>query len=721
MKKYTERIIGLPYRLIVLVTTLQVLPPLAPALFLKPEGPVLPLVVFMAAGNALFFLACRSTGGTRRYGTLGLVLLLIAGAFVILSDIVITPYSAYLSWFQLIDEGEARGAISFLFVMLAGYFSTLFTGFIYGRGLLRPLAAEGFAILILLSVIHQQSVFFLLAVAILMVGLGYSASYGYRGKAKSGPIRGVAGLAAVSFALALPLSAIVKPQGSSFVDLTLSPLLRETLVSVYPDFPIIYGIPGYGYSFDRRGTGNSPLLSERPIFEVKGKPGTTIYLRTAVYTTYQNGTWAIDQYILDDARRRSFGLPDRSSDRDSSDRIEVTLLQDFYSMIPHTLNAASLTLEKMRAPALQYGSKNTGYFLTKPIVRGERIRIVEAEWDSSSVERGGMRNRSAYLQLPMGIAPSLTALSQRFRSQDPYSLALEIREYLARRSIYTLDTRRTPAGTDLVEDFLFTSQAGYCVHFASAFVILARLRGLPSRYVTGFLVNIPFADDTARISGLSAHAWPEVWISERGWVSVEATPPMIGGFSDDEYYDGYYSDENELTSRQLDEILGNRQDTGIEAGDADGITDARNVPTVPLSAILLVLPALVLLPGSVFALRRSGILIRDPMRKLQFHAAEAVRRARSSGIPSPDRNGWTAWGREVQLRLGGGSPSGSANGSASVSGNGPEAEIGDAVKVLLGSFYRGREPDRKALDLVRRLRRITAALPRGRRGRRGGS
>ena len=71
--------------------------------------------------------------------------------------------------------------------------------------------------------------------------------------------------------------------------------------------------------------------------------------------------------------------------------------------------------------------------------------------------------------------------------------------------------------------FLFTSKKGYCMHFATAFVLMANEMGIPCRYVQGYLAK---ADRSGRITvkQSSAHAWPEVYFDHVGWVAFEPTP-----------------------------------------------------------------------------------------------------------------------------------------------------------------------------------------------------
>lgn len=71
--------------------------------------------------------------------------------------------------------------------------------------------------------------------------------------------------------------------------------------------------------------------------------------------------------------------------------------------------------------------------------------------------------------------------------------------------------------------FLLEKREGYCVYFATAFVLLARAEGFPARYVQGFCVPAGNGTEIAVRSGM-AHAWPEVYIEGKGWIPFEPTP-----------------------------------------------------------------------------------------------------------------------------------------------------------------------------------------------------
>ena len=77
---------------------------------------------------------------------------------------------------------------------------------------------------------------------------------------------------------------------------------------------------------------------------------------------------------------------------------------------------------------------------------------------------------------------------------------------------------------DSVDDFLFNTRSGFCGHYASAFVTLARSAGIPARVVTGYLGGEwnPIGEYFI-VRQSDAHSWAEVWLEGRGWTRVDPT------------------------------------------------------------------------------------------------------------------------------------------------------------------------------------------------------
>ena len=76
----------------------------------------------------------------------------------------------------------------------------------------------------------------------------------------------------------------------------------------------------------------------------------------------------------------------------------------------------------------------------------------------------------------------------------------------------------------VVDRFLFETRAGFCEHYASAFVVLMRALDIPARVVTGYLGAEPHpSGEYWIVRQADAHAWAEVWIANQGWVRIDPT------------------------------------------------------------------------------------------------------------------------------------------------------------------------------------------------------
>ena len=76
---------------------------------------------------------------------------------------------------------------------------------------------------------------------------------------------------------------------------------------------------------------------------------------------------------------------------------------------------------------------------------------------------------------------------------------------------------------EYLDYFIFEKKEGYCVHYATAFVLLARHEGIPARYMQGYHVK-PKRKGKAQVKESDAHAWPECYIEGLGWIVYEPTP-----------------------------------------------------------------------------------------------------------------------------------------------------------------------------------------------------
>ncbi len=105
-----------------------------------------------------------------------------------------------------------------------------------------------------------------------------------------------------------------------------------------------------------------------------------------------------------------------------------------------------------------------------------------------------------------------------------YDEAVALQSWFRDASRFTYATDLAPARSDdAVWDFL-QDRRGYCVQFATAMTLMARSLGIPARVGVGFLPGERGTDGIWRVSAQRAHAWPELWFADAGWVRFEPTP-----------------------------------------------------------------------------------------------------------------------------------------------------------------------------------------------------
>ena len=158
----------------------------------------------------------------------------------------------------------------------------------------------------------------------------------------------------------------------------------------------------------------------------------------------------------------------------------------------------------------------------------------------------------AYPHTPVGVAESPAVLASATTlpaDSNPRSrrlaaeLAAGARDHaeilervLARlRALRLAYTLRPPLlGRHAADEFLFDARRGFCEHFSSAFAVLMRAAGVPTRIVTGYQGGeINPIDGQLVVRQSDAHAWTEVWLQGRGWLRVDPTalaaPERIDG------------------------------------------------------------------------------------------------------------------------------------------------------------------------------------------------
>lgn len=144
-----------------------------------------------------------------------------------------------------------------------------------------------------------------------------------------------------------------------------------------------------------------------------------------------------------------------------------------------------------------------------------------------------------YTKVPYGlrqVAEVAKEIQQKLTGQTPARETNELRvtiaklvaEWMEENTTYSLDLPSISGGMDPIEFFLRETRSGYCMHYASASVMILRKLGVPARYASGYLVETGSiargkACYYSNIKDSSAHAWAEIYLDSIGWVPIEVT------------------------------------------------------------------------------------------------------------------------------------------------------------------------------------------------------
>jgi Transglutaminase-like superfamily/TgpA N-terminal domain len=193
-----------------------------------------------------------------------------------------------------------------------------------------------------------------------------------------------------------------------------------------------------------------------------------------------------------------------------------------------------------RQESLRYAPESGDLKLVGGLNSSVNYRVTSATRDLSYPElrdaEPGSDDRvdTIYFELPQSLSPAVedfrdTAIADA-EAETPYEQLVAIQARLRDSTEFTYsvepgaEAKDQLASTDYLTRFLTETKTGYCQQFATAFAVLARSLGYPTRVVVGFLPGEASERGRYLVRGTDAHAWPEVYFEEYGWIAFEPTP-----------------------------------------------------------------------------------------------------------------------------------------------------------------------------------------------------
>ncbi|RKT55740.1 transglutaminase superfamily protein [Saccharothrix australiensis] len=125
----------------------------------------------------------------------------------------------------------------------------------------------------------------------------------------------------------------------------------------------------------------------------------------------------------------------------------------------------------------------------------------------------------------LGIVPPRVAELAREATggaRPTFRSALVLEQYLSREyKVATGEPLPTGSGWPQLREFLFDAKRGTSEQFAAAYVVLARIVGIPARLAVGYRAPTPAPDGRVVVRNRDVLAWPEVAVAGVGWVPLD--------------------------------------------------------------------------------------------------------------------------------------------------------------------------------------------------------
>ncbi|MGY0193574.1 transglutaminase family protein [Leptothrix sp. BB-4] len=330
--------------------------------------------------------------------------------------------------------------------------------------------------------------------------------------------------------------------------LTGAPLVAVLFV-FFPRIAPLWGVPGEAGG--RTGLSNELQLGDvaelalddrlalRVQFDGPPPPPQALYFRGPVLSQPDGARWTVLPW------RTGAALPDGLDPRRQTEQVLPSDLR--YVMTVEPLRVATLPLlENVLGvpepvgggePGLQLVPHPEGsWFASQPLtdrlqVRAAARRDARAPGLPEDLMNGVLSN---WIALPDGLHPRTRAWAADLARQPAIAdapgparradvIAVALIAHI-RQAGYAYTLSPGDLGGQPLDAFWLDTRAGFCEHYATAFVVVMRSLGVPARIVTGYQGGtVNPIDGVLEVRQSDAHAWAEYWRAGDGWVKVDPT------------------------------------------------------------------------------------------------------------------------------------------------------------------------------------------------------
>ncbi|MEO5610172.1 MAG: DUF3488 and transglutaminase-like domain-containing protein [Ornithinibacter sp.] len=438
------------------------------------------------------------------------------------------------------------------------------------------------------------------------------------------------------------------------------------LPGLVPHLPTTFLADGLGQSDrGRGGSGGSVRLassvdiardlgsrSDDPVLVYQSNAARLVPLRVAVLDSYDNGTWTQEStfsFVPVDGR-----LPGPQVASDVPRQQASMVVKENKIGVPQVALPTGAVGSPF--PAGSWNVSVAGSVQLSQRVDTYAVDFLELNPEPAqfATDRENPPSDVTNLAVDPAAEPAIRELLGQLTSGDDPALevARKIQAYLRGTAFtYSLELADRAAGGTVPEEPLvrfLEAKRGYCIQFTTAMVMLARAAGIPARMAVGYLPGARDGDDrVVRIS--DAHAWPELYFPQLGWIRFEPTPGTRSGVAPD--YTALPSaatpssapSPSASTSTPAGgsaadrgrDVTADPSRTGAGAGRGVGGFLADNV-TVITVLVLGLLGASVVPLGAWLARRRARRAARDDAERVEAQWQSLLLRLQDIGLVPPE-------------------------------------------------------------------------------------
>lgn len=224
-----------------------------------------------------------------------------------------------------------------------------------------------------------------------------------------------------------------------------------------------------------------------------------------------------------------FNVPTKAIEQPIIGTIEIYGQPDRGPQTFFPVTSAWIEVKAEQIGVTPHGLIDRGIEQTQPWVVGVVAKPIPEPL--SSLERGLMlwvdpRIRPTIEATARAVNRDFKAISRDGSVSDADAKASRVARYFQNQFTYTLRTELPPKDLDPIVHFLATEHPAHCEYFATAAALMLRTLEVPTRYVTGYVMDeLSYSEDYYLARNRDAHAWVEYYDeSKRQWKSLETTP-----------------------------------------------------------------------------------------------------------------------------------------------------------------------------------------------------